>query len=89
MLQELTPLIFCFELPNVGTLQNLPELNSGFVLSIQETYNVQVMCRTRAKLHPTMVIVKGCEWEVEQVKEATALLMNHMCQSFAVRVISH
>ncbi len=86
--QELTPLIFCFELPNVGTLQSFPELTSPFILEVQETYNVQVMFRTRAKLHSTLVMVKGCEWEVIRVKEATVHLIKHMCGSFAVRILN-
>lgn len=85
--QELTPLIFCFELPNVGTLQTFPELTSPFVLEVQERYNVQVMFRTRAKLHSTLVMVKGCDWEVIQVKAATIHLINHMCGAFAVSTL--
>ncbi|KAK7603956.1 hypothetical protein V9T40_004229 [Parthenolecanium corni] len=84
--RELTPLIFCFELPNVGTLQSFPELTSPFVLEVQERYNVQVMFRTRAKLHSTLVMVKGCDWEVIQVKAATIHLINHMCGAFANQV---
>lgn len=82
--QELTPLMFSFELPIVGTLQPHPDLESPFLMSVQEKYNVQVMFRTRPKLHATLVVVKGCEWEVSQVKEATLLLINHMCDSLAV-----
>jgi protein bicaudal C len=26
-----------------------------------------------------MVVVKGCEWEASRVKEATLLLMEHLC----------
>lgn len=79
-------MIFCFELPNVGTLQSFPELTSPFVLEVQERYNVQVMFRTRAKLHSTLVMVKGCDWEVIQVKAATIHLINHMCGAFAVSI---
>lgn len=87
VLQALTPLIFCFELPNVGTLQNFSELTSPFVLEIQENYQVQVMFRTRAKLHSTLVMVKGCEWEVVRVKQATVHLINYMCDNLAVGII--
>lgn len=78
--------MFSFELPIVGTLQPHPDLDSPFLLSVQEKYNVQVMFRTRPKLHATLVVVKGCEWEVSQVKEATLLLINHMCDSLAVSI---
>lgn len=83
-LKELTPLIFCFELPNVGTLQKYPDQTSSFVVSVQDTYHVQVMFRTRAKLHSTLVMVKGCELEVFMVKEATMQLITHMCGDIAV-----
>lgn len=43
------------------------------------------MFRTRQKLNSTLVVVKGCEWEVARVKEATQLLISHMCDSLAVR----
>lgn len=84
--RELTPLMFSFELPIVGTLQPYPDPESPFLLSVQKEYNVQVMFRTRPKLHATLVVVKGCEWEVAQVKEATLLLINHMCDSLANQV---
>lgn len=76
--------MFSFELPIVGTLQPLPDPESPYLLSVQQKYNVQVMFRTRPKLHATSVVVKGCEWEVAQVKEATLLLINHMCDNFSV-----
>ncbi|XP_065223706.1 protein bicaudal C homolog 1 isoform X2 [Planococcus citri] len=85
--RELTPLIFCFELPNVGTIQQFPEQTSSIVLStIQENYNVQVMFRTRAKLHSTLVMVKGCELDMRKVKEATLSLISLMCGKFASSV---
>jgi protein bicaudal C len=80
----LTPLIFSFELPIVGTLQPLPDRNSPYLKGIQERYNVHVMFRNCPKLYGTMVVVKGCEWEVAMVKEATLLVINHMCDSLAV-----
>lgn len=83
-LQNLTPLIFSFELPIMGTSQTIPDCSSPYVIKIQEKYNVQVMFRTRPKLHATLVVVKGCEWEVSQVKEATLMLIRHMCKNLAV-----
>lgn len=84
LLQNLTPLIFSFELPIMGASQRTPDATSPYVVKIQEKYNVQVMLRTRPKLHATLVLVKGCEWEVSQVKEATVLLIHYMCENLAV-----
>lgn len=84
--RNLTPLIFSFELPIMGLTQTLPDSNSPYVVKIQEKYNVQVMFRTRPKLHATLVVVKGCEWEVSQVKEATVLLIHYMCQNLASQI---
>lgn len=64
-----------------------PNANSPFVQIIQEAYNVQVMFRNRPKLQPTLVMVKGCEKDVERVKEATTKLIEHMCGSLAVSII--
>lgn len=65
-------------------LQPLPDNNSPYLRSIQEKYNVHVMFRNRPKLYGTMVVIKGCEWEVAMVKEATLLVIHHMCESLAV-----
>ncbi|XP_054269355.1 protein bicaudal C-like [Macrosteles quadrilineatus] len=84
--RELTPLIFSFELPILGTLNTLPDASSPYISCIQEKYNVQVLFRTRPKLHSTLVLVKGCEWELAKVKEATHLLVKHMCDNLAGQV---
>lgn len=84
--RKLTPLIFSFELPIMGSSQTVPDSTSPYVVKIQEKYNVQVMFRTRPKLHATLVVVKGCEWEVSQVKEATMLLIQYMCQNLASQI---
>lgn len=68
----------------MGASQAVPDSTSPYVVKIQEQYNVQVMFRTRPKLHATLVVVKGCEWEVSQVKEATVLLIHYMCENLAV-----
>lgn len=60
------------------------EANCPYVTQIQEQYKVQVMFKTRPKLHATLVLVKGVEWEVDQVKQATMLLMEFMCENLAV-----
>lgn len=79
-------MIFCFDWPNIGTVQNYQDPSSQFpyIGSIQESYNVHVMFRTRPKLHSTMVMVKGHEWDVVRVKEATMQLITHMCGNLAV-----
>ncbi|XP_076755982.1 protein bicaudal C isoform X2 [Xylocopa sonorina] len=84
--RNLTPLIFSFELPIMGASQTVPDSTSPYVAKIQQKYNVQVMFRTRPKLHATLVVVKGCEWEVSQVKEATVLLIHYMCQNLASQI---
>ncbi|KAG7197816.1 hypothetical protein KM043_001630 [Ampulex compressa] len=84
--RNLTPLIFSFELPIMGASQAAPDSSSPYVVKIQEKYNVQVMFRTRPKLHATLVVVKGCEWEVSQVKEATVLLIHYMCENLASQI---
>lgn len=48
---------------------------------------MQVMFKTRPKLHATLVLVKGVEWEVHQVKSATLLLMEYLCDNLAVSLI--
>lgn len=63
--------------------QNI-DVTSAYVVKIQEQYKVQVMFKTRPKLHATLVLVKGVEWEVDQVKQATLLLMDYMCDKLAV-----
>ncbi|XP_012278295.1 protein bicaudal C homolog 1 isoform X2 [Orussus abietinus] len=84
--RNLTPLIFSFELPVMGASQTVPDATSPYVIKIQEKYNVQVMFRTRPKLHATLVVVKGCEWEVSLVKEATLLLIHYMCDNLASQI---
>ncbi|KAF7265823.1 protein bicaudal C [Rhynchophorus ferrugineus] len=81
--RELIPLIFGFELPIMS--QNV-DANSPYVTKIQEQYKVQVMFKTRPKLHATLVLVKGVEWDVHQVKHATLLLMEFMCENLANQI---
>ncbi|XP_036142440.1 protein bicaudal C homolog 1-B isoform X2 [Monomorium pharaonis] len=84
--RNLTPLIFSFELPIMSASQTIPDCTSPCVVKIQEKYNVQVMFRTRPKLHATLVVVKGCEWEVNQVKHATRMLIQYMCKNLASQI---
>lgn len=84
--RDLVPLVFCFELPVLGSIQSFPDTNSPYIQQVSEKYNVHVSCRTRSRLHATLVVVKGCEWEVDKVKQATLLLINHMCGKVANQV---
>ncbi|KAF5301419.1 hypothetical protein FQA39_LY02148 [Lamprigera yunnana] len=84
--RNLTPLIFAFELPILGSFHNVPDGNTPYVIHVQQQYNVQVMFRTRPKLHASLVMVKGVEWEVQQVKQATILLVEYMCDDLANQI---
>lgn len=44
------------------------------------------MFRSRPKLHATLVVVKGNERDVVNVKKATMLLIKYMCDSVAVSI---
>lgn len=68
----------------MSSIEAPPESTNPYIVRIQEKFNVQVMFRTRPKLHATLVLVKGCEWEVQQVKDATVFLMQQMCKNLAV-----
>ncbi|XP_044005866.1 protein bicaudal C [Aphidius gifuensis] len=87
--RNLTPLIFSFELPIMGSMQSPPDSTSPNIIKIQEKFNVQIMFRTRPKLHATLVVVKGCEWEVQKVKEATIFLINYFCRNLANQILVH
>merc|ERR1719228_3166201 len=46
-----------------------------------DQYNVQIIPRPKQKnFHAMTIVVKGCEWECARVKEATLLLMDHLCK---------
>ncbi|KAJ8944442.1 hypothetical protein NQ318_002139, partial [Aromia moschata] len=81
--RELIPLIFGFELP---VMSQIVDATCPYVVKIQEQYKVQVMFKTRPKLHATLVLVKGVEWEVDQAKHATLLLMEYMCEKLANQI---
>ncbi|CAB4057421.1 BICC1 [Lepeophtheirus salmonis] len=80
--RELTPLVFNFDLPVIPSLQSTPDPLDPYLRAIQDQYNIQVMFRQKQKnFHTTTVVVKGCEWEGSRVKEATLLLIDHLCQT--------
>jgi len=81
--RELTPLIFQFDLAIVS-FHSAPDPNSTYLRAIQDQYNVQVSFRQKQKnFHTNTVVVKGCELEASRVKEATLLLMDHLCMGNA------
>ena len=54
--------------------------NDPFLRAIQDQFNIQLMFRQKQKnFHTTMAVVKGCEWEAARVKEATLILVDHLC----------
>ncbi|KAF4530658.1 hypothetical protein B566_EDAN004897 [Ephemera danica] len=78
-IRRLMPLIFSFELPVTGNFQPMPDTNSPGVQQVMKRYEVEVMFRQRFKLHSTLVLVKGCDWEAERVMQATKELIGFMC----------
>merc|ERR1719312_357022 len=79
--RELTPLLFNFDLPIMPSFQAAPDTNSPYMRAIMDQYNVQIIPRPKQKnFHAMTIVVKGCEWECARVKEATLLLMDHLCK---------
>lgn len=79
--RELTPLLFNFDLPIMPSFQAAPDTNSPYMRAIMDQYNVQIIPRPKQKnFHAMTIVVKGCEWECARVKEATLLLMEHLCK---------
>lgn len=85
LFQQKTPIIFGFELPIMS--KNV-DPKCTFITNLQESYNVQVIFRIRPKLHATLVQVKGVQWEVDKVKEATMVLVNYICEHLAVSYVT-
>lgn len=83
--RELAPLVFNFDLPVVPSVDVVShDPSDPYLKAIQEQYNIQVMFRQKQKNFPTtVVVVKGCEWESARVKEATLLLVDHLCSGYA------
>ncbi|KAJ9585438.1 hypothetical protein L9F63_002769, partial [Diploptera punctata] len=76
--RSLTPLMFSFPVPRVEP-QSLPDINSSYVKSVQEKYCVHVMYKKSSSFFGTMVVIKGREWEVSMVEEATVMIIRYMC----------
>lgn len=83
--RELAPLVFSFDLPIVPSVDVIShDPGDPYLKAIQEQYNIQIMFRQKQKNFPTtVVVVKGCEWEAARVKEATLLLVEHLCGTFS------
>ncbi|XP_017783447.1 PREDICTED: protein bicaudal C [Nicrophorus vespilloides] len=81
--RQKTPVLFGFELPIMS--QNV-DATCPYIVKLQEQYNVQVMFRTRPKLHATLVLVKGVEWEIKQVKKATMTLVEYLCENLSNQI---
>lgn len=83
-MQDLLPLVFMFELPVPGLLQPLPDPSSPPIQHIQNTYNVVVTFKQRPRSYGTMVVIRGSVSNAKEVKEATALLVEHLTGSIGV-----
>ena len=69
-------------------LQAAPDTNSPYMRAIMDQYNVQIIPRPKQKnFHAMTIVVKGCEWECARVKEATLLLMDHLCKVIKLSAI--
>ncbi|XP_059471574.1 protein bicaudal C homolog 1-A [Neocloeon triangulifer] len=78
-IRRLMPLNFSFDMPVVGAAQSIPDVNSPSIKMFCQQFNVEVAIRQRFKLHATLVVVKGCDWEVDRVKQATRTLIKSLC----------
>ena len=64
----------------MSSLDTVLDPNDPFLRTIQDQYNIQLTFRQKQKnFHTTMAVIKGCEWEAARVKEATLLLIDHLC----------
>jgi protein bicaudal C len=76
--------LISFELPIYAPGQAVPDSNTPFIKDVEKKYNIQVIFSTRPKLHSSMVLVKGCEKDHQDVKDATKRLIEYMFESIAV-----
>lgn len=74
-MQELLPLIFLFELP-VSAL--LVDLSSPVIQQIQQRYDVTVSFKQRPQAYITTMMVRGTVRNAKAVRDATALLIEHL-----------
>lgn len=76
-------MIISYELPMSIPGRPMPDNNTEYVKEAEVRFNVQVRFGSRAKLH-TSVLVKGCEKEADQVRDAARQLCFHMCGSVSL-----
>lgn len=75
------PVVFSFELPIIAAGHPVPDNDTIYVKEIEQKYNVQIIFSTRAKLHSSLVLVKGSEVDVIHVKKATKLLIERISEN--------
>lgn len=84
-LQLSTPLIISFELPIIIPGRPMPDNNTEYVKDVEAKFNILVIFSSRSKLHSSLVLVKGSEREAANVRDATRLLIIHMCGSVSIK----
>ncbi|XP_074647664.1 protein bicaudal C homolog 1-B-like isoform X2 [Tubulanus polymorphus] len=85
-IRELLPLVFMFELPIAGMLQCLPDANSPTIQQIQQLHNVSVIFKQRPRVLVTSVLIRGTVNNAKSVKEATAMMMDHLTGASGVKL---
>lgn len=81
-----TPLLYSFELPILAPGRPQPDNETPFVQEIEREFNVQIIFSSRPKLHSALVLIKGSEMDVVQVKEATKRLIDLICGEIASQI---
>ncbi|XP_037024571.1 protein bicaudal C isoform X1 [Bradysia coprophila] len=78
-----SPLSISFETP-VSENQRPTHATETYIERVKEKFDVKVVSKqTRQRLHSTTVMVKGTEKDAWYTKQATKLLINCMCETFA------
>ena len=67
-------------------LQPLPDPASPPIQNIQTTYSVAVSFKQQPRSYNTLVVIRGSVSNAKEVKEATALLVEHLTGSIGVSV---
>ncbi len=80
-------MVYMFELPVTGLLQPVPDSSSPQIQQIQNTYNVTVTFKQRPRMYATTVVVRGSVYNGKSVKEATALLIEHLAGNVGVCIL--
>lgn len=80
-LQDMLPIIFCFDLPFMGLTNLFDVQRDSFLQQVEKQYDVQVSYKHRPKL---MVCVKGVVESASRTKEAANLVLKHHYREYAV-----